>query len=159
MDCIDAGWSVPKHNGSRMKASATSGLRLNQSNGVRAGMNEAFRKFSPGCADLASRASPSRVPDPESTSPSIKSLCLRTYCCAAKDPMLCPSNINGWLGVSSLALRLSRIMSFTSKSNPPGPKSPSSFGDRERRGCHLQLSPLKQSRVACLPKIARVIRA
>src|SRR6266478_8296644 len=85
-DFIEAGWSVPKHKGSRRKASATPGSRLNQSNGVRAGMKEAFRKFSPGCADLASRASPSRVPDPDSTSPSIKSLCLRTYCCAAKDP-------------------------------------------------------------------------
>ena len=66
-DFIEAGWSVPKHNGSRLKASATSGSQLNQSNGVRAGVNEAFRKFSPGCADLANRASPSRAPDPERT--------------------------------------------------------------------------------------------
>src|SRR5229473_7674930 len=128
-DFIEAGWSVPNHKGSRMKASATSGSRLNQSNGVRAGMNEAFRKFSPGCADLPSRASPSRMPDPDSTSPSIKSLWLRTYCCAAKAPMPCPRSMNGWLGFSSLALRLNLTMSFTIKLNPPDPKYASSFGD------------------------------
>src|ERR1700688_4701685 len=73
-DFIEAGWSVPKHKGSRMKVSTTPGSRLNQSNGVRAGRKEAFRKFSLGCEDPTRCASPSRMPDPERTSPSIKSL-------------------------------------------------------------------------------------
>jgi len=73
-----------------MKASTTALSRLNQSNGVLDGSNGAFRRFVPGTAELTKRASPSRAPEPERMSPSISRLWSSTYCCAAKDPMLCP---------------------------------------------------------------------
>src|SRR6266853_2088962 len=46
-------------------------------------------------------------------------------CCAAKEPRLCPSRMYGLPGCSPLAITLSEIMSSTSWSKPPGPKSQS----------------------------------
>jgi hypothetical protein len=45
-DSLAAGWRAPKHSGSFMKASTTAGSGLNQSKGVRAGANGAFRMLS-----------------------------------------------------------------------------------------------------------------
>src|SRR5215467_6044345 len=74
-DSIESGLSDGKQRGSLMKASTSALSRLSQSKGVRAGSNAAFINFigsSPVGSDSASRAKPSRVPDPEKTKPSIE---------------------------------------------------------------------------------------
>src|SRR5882724_2790015 len=52
-----------------------------------------------------------------------------------RKPMLCPSRMNGSSGFSSLAIRLNRVMSSTSRSNPPSPKSPNCAAEGAVRPC------------------------